>query len=77
MKSHLKHKESDWNRASRRCKRSFYGNQHSAKPINEEKANTSSSAKKLSTARTDNIIVTPTHCYRIIEFVFFSRLQKC
>ena len=47
---------------------------NTAKPIDEEEANTSSSAKKLSTASTDNIIVTPTHCYRIIKFVkvFFA-----
>ena len=55
--------------ASRPCKRSFHGNQHSAKPTDEEEANTSSSTKKLSTANTENIIVTSTHCYRIIEFV--------
>ena len=69
-----KHEKSDWNRASRPYKRSFHGNQHSAKPTDEEEANTSSSAKKLSTASTDNIIVTPTHCYRIIVFVtvFFA-----
>ena len=74
MKSYPKHEKSDCNRDSRPCKRPFHGKQHSAKPTDEEEANTSSSAKKLSTASTDNIIVTPTHCYRIIEFVtvFFA-----
>lgn len=54
-------------RISKPPKRRFHGNQHSKNE--SDNLDKSISAKKLRTASTDNIIVNPLHCYRIIEFL--------
>lgn len=64
-------------RRGRPRKRSFHGNQHtrSASSVSEEDG--SASAKKLSSATSDNIIVNPLHCYRLIEFfTVFTTLSE-
>jgi len=52
-------------RAAKRRKRRFQGNQFSIKS-DEKELNDSSSARKLLTASTNDIVVHPLHYYRII-----------
>lgn len=62
-------------RATRVSKRKFKGNQFTDK----ESASTgqSASTKKLATARSEDIVYNPVHCYRIIEFLtVFSTLSE-
>ena len=68
MSSYPKRDKSSTDRASRPRKRSFHGNRFTSSPDDVE-CSTSSSEKKLATASTENIIVHPGHCYRIIEFL--------
>lgn len=52
----------------RKCK--FHGNQFlNGSSSDDGEANTSRSEKKLASATTDDVIINPSHCYRIIEFV--------
>ncbi|XP_066599643.1 uncharacterized protein [Prorops nasuta] len=69
MSSYPKGKKSSSHRSSRPRKRRFHGNRYTNGPADDEECNTSSSEQKLSTASTENIIVYPWHCYRIIEFL--------
>lgn len=55
-------------RRSRPRKRNFSGNQF-IDSNNNDTAGTSASARKLNSASANDIVVTPTHYYRIIEFV--------
>jgi len=68
MSSYPKGDKSSSDRSAKPRKRRFHGNRFTSEPDNAE-CNTSSSAKKLATASTKNIIVHPGHCYRIIEFL--------
>lgn len=67
MASYPKGTKSTSERASKPRKRKFHGNRF-VKTTDNEELDTSSSAKKLSTASSEDIIVNPLHCYRIIEF---------
>lgn len=68
MSSYPKGDKSSSDRSAKPRKRKFRGNRFTSEPDDAE-CNTSRSANKLATASTENIIVHPGHCYRIIEFL--------
>lgn len=61
--------------------RKFQGNQFVRDTDEDENADVSASSRKLSTANSDDITVSPLHCYRIIEFLtvfgFLSDVLCC
>lgn len=66
-------------RSSKSRKRSFYGNRYTNSGSKKcgENEEESTSAKKLSNPRIENIIVNPLHIYRLIEFfTVFTALSK-
>lgn len=77
VREHLKNMESypktskfASERSGRPRKRKFHGNQFlNVSSSDDGEANTSRSEQKLSSATTEDVIVHPSHCYRIIEFV--------
>ncbi|KYN24381.1 hypothetical protein ALC57_04018 [Trachymyrmex cornetzi] len=68
MKSYPKGTKSTSHRTSKPHKRKFHGNRFTNNE-NDDELDTSSSARKLSTADGTSVIVNPLHCYRIIEFL--------
>ena len=68
MASYPKRTKSSSDRTAKPPKRRFHGNQFLSKP-DDEACNTSSSARKLASASTDDVIVHSGHCYRIIDFL--------
>ena len=73
MSTYPKGEKSSSSRSSKPRKRRFYGNRYSAESEISEN-DESISERKLASASTENILVHPAHCYRIIEFVsvFFA-----
>ncbi|KAI4484454.1 hypothetical protein M0802_013027 [Mischocyttarus mexicanus] len=70
MQSYPKVLKSSSERTGNPRKRRFHGNQfHNVSSSDDGEANTSRSEKKLVSATTDDVIIYPSHCYRIIEFV--------
>lgn len=68
MSTYPKGDKSTNNRSTKPRKRKFHRNRFTSEVDNDE-CNTSSSAKKLSTADSENITIHPAHCYRIVEFM--------
>ncbi|XP_043257881.1 uncharacterized protein LOC122400460 [Colletes gigas] len=68
-------------RASKRRKRSFSGNQFTKKSDKSEEGSTSASSKKISASNVSDIPWNPLHHYRIIEwytvFATFSQMVLC
>ena len=67
MSSYPKGDHNTSERRQKPRKRSFHGNQFTNKDASET-AGPSASAKKLSTATSENVRVNPLHCYRFIDF---------
>ncbi|KAL3283166.1 hypothetical protein HHI36_006318 [Cryptolaemus montrouzieri] len=77
MSAHPKTSRECTERRGRQRKRSFHGNQHTRSESSVSEDDGGGSAKKLSTATSENIIVNPLHCYRLIEFfIVFTALSK-
>ncbi|GBP80897.1 hypothetical protein EVAR_52202_1 [Eumeta japonica] len=69
MQSYPKVHKSSSERTGKPRKRRFHGNQfHNVSSADDEEANTSRSEKKLASTTTDDVIIYPSHCYRIIEW---------
>ena len=70
MQSYPKVSKSSSERTGKPRKRRFHGNQfHNVSSSEDGEANTSRSENKLASATTDDVIIYPSHCYRIIELV--------
>ena len=69
MSTYPRKDHSALSRTSRPRKRSFHGNQFSNSESSKcDKSAESISAKKLLSASSEDVIVNPLHCYRVIEF---------
>jgi len=69
MSTYPRNKHDTSSRSSRPRKKVFQGNQHSnSESCKCGEDEESSSAIKLSSVTSENVIVNPVHCYRIIEF---------